>query len=166
MKHRREKRFRPRNKFPFLQVLEFELECLGLFTCNPQNVCYRRFVGDDKTLMLCNEGNIVGTDHDRTVVHIWRRDFEQSTFGVGDKDASKSFVVVPMLVRIDLGTDGKPWENSALIYQEYGGIIQQGCLPVATSCRDKYLCWDNADTSSSAIVLEDKEHLSPEQGRD
>jgi hypothetical protein len=59
-------------------------------------------------MMLCNKRNIVGTDHDRTVVHIRRRDSEQSTFGVRDKDASESFVVVPMLVRIDLRTDGKP----------------------------------------------------------
>jgi hypothetical protein len=112
-------------------------------------------------MMLCNKRNIVGTDHDRTVVHIRRGDFEQSTFGVRDKDASKSFVVIPMLVRIDLGTDGKPGENSALVYQEFSGI-QQGCLPVATSCRDEYLWWNNADTSSTAIVLEDKEHLSSE----
>jgi len=92
-------------------------------------------------MMLCNKRNMVGTDHDRTVVHIRRRDAEQSTFGVRDKDASESFVVVPMLARIDLRTDGKP---------------------VATSRRDKHLRWDNADTSSIAIVLEDKEHLSPE----
>ena len=59
-------------------------------------------------MMLCDKGNIVGTDHDRAFVHIRRRDFEQSTFGVRDKDASKSFVIVPVLIRIDLGTDRKP----------------------------------------------------------
>ena len=100
--------FRTRNKFPFFQVLEFELERLGLFTCNSQNTRHWWFVGDDKSMMLCNKCDIIGTNHDRTVVHIRRRDSEQSTFGVGDKDASESFVVVPMLVRIDLRTDGKP----------------------------------------------------------
>ena len=113
-------------------------------------------------MMLCNKGNIVGTDHYCTVVHIRGRDFERSTFGVRDKDASKSFVIVPVLVRIDLGTDRKPRKVMyQIIYQEYDGV-QKERLPVATSCRDKHLWWDNADTSSSAIVLEDKEHFSPE----
>ena len=42
----------------------------------------------------------------------------------------------------------------------------EGCLPVATNRRDKHLWWDDADTSSGPIVLEDKEHLSSESVRD
>ena len=114
-------------------------------------------------MVLYDDIDAVGANHNHAFVHIRSRDSEETAIDTWDSDIPGWFVVVPILAGIGLGADGEPWISSLTILII---LIRQGYPPAATSMINNGPHRNDANTSPCAVILELKEHRCSEFVRD